>query len=92
MTAGPIRRGVEDDAVEEVGATEQGVGGMEGAEARPGGGDADLRAELGTMFATDSARSTAAMAEAIIAGDAVALDRAAHSLKGASASVGAPFM
>ena len=52
------------------------------------GGDEELLTELLTLFVDSSAADFASLCEAIEAGDAEGVVRAAHSLKGAAASLG----
>lgn len=49
----------------------------------------DFAAEILTMFLDDAPRHMAAIADASASGDASALERAAHTLKGAVANIGA---
>jgi HPt (histidine-containing phosphotransfer) domain-containing protein len=52
-------------------------------------GEPDLVAEVFTLFLHDAPQRLAAIEAALKARDAVALQRAAHALKGAAANVGA---
>ena len=52
------------------------------------GGDAELVAELSTLFSDEGARLMNALREALAGGDAAAVTSAAHSLKGSIASLG----
>lgn len=54
------------------------------------GGDEELLRELAALYVEDEGRLLAAMAEAIERGDADALRRAAHTLKGAVSNFCAP--
>lgn len=51
-------------------------------------GDEELLAELLTLFKDSAAADVEQLRQAIVAGDAPGVVRAAHSLKGASASLG----
>jgi HPt (histidine-containing phosphotransfer) domain-containing protein len=53
------------------------------------GGDRELLCEIIDAFLDDCPRLTAALAAAIMRGDAVAARRAAHTLKGALSTLGA---
>jgi two-component system, sensor histidine kinase and response regulator len=55
-------------------------------------GDADLISELADMFLDDAESRLAALREALQSGDASALERAAHTLKGSSGNMGATKM
>jgi HPt (histidine-containing phosphotransfer) domain-containing protein len=59
------------------------------AEARVGG-DAELLRELAALFLEEYPRLLEAIRAALAAGDARALERAAHGLKGSVANFGAP--
>lgn len=52
------------------------------------GGDASLLQEVAQLFLEDYPNSLSAMESALAAGDAKALERAAHTLKGAVANFG----
>src|SRR5688572_20851809 len=52
-------------------------------------GEPDVAGEVLTLFVTDAPARLAAIAAAVSAGDAVALEAAAHALKGAAAAIGA---
>ena len=52
-------------------------------------GDADLLSELSTMFLDASSSSLAALREAVEEGDALTVERVAHTLKGAAGNMGA---
>jgi two-component system sensor histidine kinase/response regulator len=53
------------------------------------GGDREAAAEIAQTFLKDAPRQLAALREALVAGDAPLTRRKAHTLKGASANVGA---
>jgi two-component system sensor histidine kinase/response regulator len=55
-------------------------------------GDAELLSELSTMFLDDASSRLAALREAVEEGDARAVERVAHTLKGAAGNMGAPRM
>jgi two-component system sensor histidine kinase/response regulator len=55
-------------------------------------GDADLLSELSTMFLDDASSRLAALRDAVEEGDAQAVERIAHTLKGASGNMGATRM
>lgn len=52
-------------------------------------GEPDLLREVLTVFLDDAPQRVRAMAEAVASGDARALERSAHALKGAAGSIGA---
>ena len=52
-------------------------------------GDADLLSELSTMFLDASSSSLAALREAVEEGDALTVERVAHTLKGAAGNMSA---
>ena len=55
-------------------------------------GDADLLSELSNMFLDDASSSLAVLREAVKEGDALTVERVAHTLKGAAGNMGAPGM
>jgi two-component system sensor histidine kinase/response regulator len=55
-------------------------------------GDADLLSELSTMFLDDASSRLATLNEAVEKGDARAVERTAHTLRGSSGNMGATRM
>jgi HPt (histidine-containing phosphotransfer) domain-containing protein len=55
-------------------------------------GDGTLLPAIADEYERDATRQVETMRAAVAAGDAQALERSAHSLKGASANLGAPVM
>jgi HPt (histidine-containing phosphotransfer) domain-containing protein len=55
-------------------------------------GEADVLAEILTMFVDEVPKKIAALQAAVLAGDAAQVARLAHSLKGSSGNIGAAAM
>jgi HPt (histidine-containing phosphotransfer) domain-containing protein len=62
---------------------------LKGFEDMQGEGEPDLVVELINLYLEDAPRKVASMLEAVAGADDVSLRRAAHSLKGSSATIGA---